>query len=206
MTEPAHSIRVALYARVSTDTQDLENQFQRLRDHAKRNQWHVFREYGDVISGVKDNRPKLDCLLSDARAHRFDAVLAVRLDRLGRSVIHLLGLFQQLESVHVHFIALDQPIDTSTPMGRYLRVNLAAVAELEREFIRERTLDGLARAKRAGTKLGRPWPARDRKCRWCGGPAMRAPSGAWRSACDSCRVSTPWVKGGPRSISTEAKV
>jgi len=95
-------------------------------------------------------------MLKDARAHRFDAILIVRIDRLGRSVRNLHNLLAELRHHGVELICTDQDIDTSSPTGKLLFTILGAVSELELELIRERTKDGLARAIAQGKRLGRP--------------------------------------------------
>ncbi len=83
-------------------------------------------------------------------------VVAVKLDRLARSTRHLCELAETFETARVDLVVLDQAVDTRTPAGRLLYQVLGAVAEFERGLIRERTLDGLERARRAGKQLGRP--------------------------------------------------
>ncbi len=150
-------MRVALYARCSTADQTVDLQLDGLRDYAKVRGFDVVGEYIDEAqSGAKARRPALDRLLADAHRRRFDAVAVWRLDRLARSVRHLVNVAGDLESLGVDLIALDQGIDTSTSAGRFLFHTLAAVGELERDLIRERTIAGVAAARRRGKRLGRP--------------------------------------------------
>lgn len=150
-------MRVALYARCSTSDQSVDLQLDGLRDYAKVRGFEVVDEYIDEAqSGAKARRPALDRLLVDAHRRRFDAVAVWRLDRLARSVRHLVNVAGDLESLGVDLIALDQGIDTSTSAGRFLFHTLAAVGELERDLIRERTVAGVAAARRRGKRLGRP--------------------------------------------------
>ncbi len=150
-------MRVALYARCSTSDQSVDLQLDGLRDYAKARGFTVVEEYLDeAVSGAKSRRPALDRLLADAHRRRFDAVAVWRLDRLARSVRHLVNVAGDLESLGVDLIALDQGIDTSTSAGRFLFHTLAAVGELERDLIRERTVAGVAAARRRGKRLGRP--------------------------------------------------
>ena len=150
-------MRVALYARCSTADQSVDLQLDGLRDYAKVRGFTVVDEYVDEAqSGAKARRPALDRLLADAHRRRFDAVAVWRLDRLARSVRHLVNVAGDLESLGVDLIALDQGIDTSTSAGRFLFHTLAAVGELERDLIRERTVAGVAAARRRGKRLGRP--------------------------------------------------
>lgn len=147
---------VALYARVSTDGQDPDNQMFRLREVAAARGYVVYGEYIDVASGACSKRPQLDRMLADAKAGKFRKIMAVKLDRLARSVINLTTIMQQLEEWGIQVEFLDQPIDTSTPSGRMTTIILAAVAEFERELIRDRTKDGQARARSQGRSIGRP--------------------------------------------------
>ena len=150
-------MRVALYARCSTSDQSVDLQLDGLRDYARARGFTVVDEYIDEAqSGAKARRPALDRLLADAHRRRFDAVAVWRLDRLARSVRHLVNVAGDLESLGVDLIALDQGIDTSTSAGRFLFHTLAAVGELERDLIRERTVAGVAAARRRGKRLGRP--------------------------------------------------
>ena len=155
--------RIALYARVSTADQRPEVQLNALREYAKARGLEVVQEFVDHgVSGSKDRRPALDALLAHATRRRFDAVVAVKLDRLARSVRHLTTMCADWESLGIDLIVIDQGIDTSTASGRFLFHTLAAVAELEGALIRERTCAGLAAARRRGVKLGGRKPALDR--------------------------------------------
>lgn len=147
---------VALYARVSTDKQDSDNQILRLREVAKARGYMVFSEYVDVASGACARRPELDKMMAAAKAGKFQKIMSVKLDRLARSVVNLTKIMQDLELWGVSVEFLDQPIDTSTPSGRFTTTILAAVAEFERELIRDRTRDGQSRARAQGKEIGRP--------------------------------------------------
>jgi DNA invertase Pin-like site-specific DNA recombinase len=149
--------RIAIYCRVSTQEQTVEPQLFALRQYAEARGLEVACEYVDHgVSGAKDRRPALNRLLADARRRGFDILACVKLDRLARSVRHLTGMAAELEALGVDLVVLDQSIDTSTPSGRFLFHTLSAVAELERDLIRERVLAGIAAAKRRGARLGRP--------------------------------------------------
>jgi DNA invertase Pin-like site-specific DNA recombinase len=151
--------RAAIYVRVSTDKQTVENQIRELRQIADRRGWEVVEEYQDAgISGAKgrDSRPGLDKMLKDASRRRFDVVMAWAIDRLGRSLIDLLGTIQQLEACGVDLYLDQQAIDTTTPTGRLMFQITGAFAEFERSMIRQRVRAGLKRAKEAGKRLGRP--------------------------------------------------
>lgn len=147
---------VALYARVSTDGQTTDNQMLRLREVARQRGYSVYGEYVDIASGACPRRPQLDRMMKDAKGGNIHRILAVKLDRLARSVINLTQMMQQLESWGVTVEFLDQPIDTGTASGRFTTTVLAAVAEFERELISDRTRDGQERARTQGKTIGRP--------------------------------------------------
>lgn len=148
-------MKVGLYARVSTDKQDTDNQMIRLREIAQNRGYEVFDEYIDIASGRNAHRPDLDRMMKDAKHHRFDKIIAVKLDRIARSVTNLNNLMNDLYSWNIGIEFIDQPIDTSTPAGKMILTILGAMAEFERELIVERTNDGLKRAKKEGKTLGR---------------------------------------------------
>jgi DNA invertase Pin-like site-specific DNA recombinase len=151
--------RAAIYVRVSTDKQTIENQVAALRQVAERRGWEVVEQYSDAgISGAKgrDGRPGLDQMLKDASKRHFDVVMAWAIDRLGRSLIDLLGTIQTLEACGVDLYLDQQAIDTTTPAGRLMFQVTGAFAEFERSMIRQRVNAGLKRAVEAGKQLGRP--------------------------------------------------
>ena len=150
-------MRVATYLRVSTKDQDVEAQRLRLEVFCAARDHKVAAEFADEgESGGKARRPALDALLDSCRRGDVDAVLVAKLDRLGRSVRHLCEVAAELERLGVALLVADQGLDTSTAAGRFVFHTLAAVAEVEREMIRERTKAGLAAARRRGAQLGRP--------------------------------------------------
>jgi DNA invertase Pin-like site-specific DNA recombinase len=151
--------RAALYVRVSTDAQTLENQTRELRQVAERRGWDVVEVYRDAgISGAKgrNGRPGLDTMLKDASRRKFDIVMAWAIDRVGRSLSDLLDTIQHLEACRVDLYLDQQAIDTTTPMGKLVFQLTGAFAEFERTMIRQRIKAGLKRAVAQGVKLGRP--------------------------------------------------
>ena len=153
----SHTMKAAIYARVSTDEQHTENQLIDLRRYCEAKGWQIYREFVDeAFSGARERRPALDQLLADARRRRFDAVLCWRLDRLGRSLRHLVLLVEDLQAAGITFVSLNEGIDLTTPSGRLQLHILAALAEFERSRIKERVRAGLARARAHGKRLGRP--------------------------------------------------
>lgn len=153
-------IRAAFYARVSTSNkgQDVGLQLDELRQVAAQRGWSIIEEYSDAgISGTRDRRPELDRLVSDARAGRFDVVAVFKLDRLARSLRHLLALSEDLSSWGVGLVSLhDAGIDTTSASGRLLFQVLGAFGEFEAAIIRERVIAGVRRAQAKGTHCGRP--------------------------------------------------
>jgi DNA invertase Pin-like site-specific DNA recombinase len=142
--------RAALYVRVSTDAQTVENQIAELSRVAEHRGWEIVEIYRDAgISGAKgrDKRPGLDAMLNDASRRKFDVVMAWAIDRLGRSLIDLLGTIQHLEACGVDLYLDQQNIDTTTPVGKLLFQITGAFAEFERSMIRTRVNAGLNRAK-----------------------------------------------------------
>jgi DNA invertase Pin-like site-specific DNA recombinase len=152
-------MKVAIYARVSTDRgeQDPQVQVEILRRYLGALEHEVAEVFVDHVSGAKTSRPALDGFL--ARLDEFDAVAIVKLDRLARSLPHLIELVQMLESNGVDLIVKDQAIDTSTPAGRLMFHVVGAFAQFERDLISERTKAGVGACNgfsRRGNRLGQP--------------------------------------------------
>jgi DNA invertase Pin-like site-specific DNA recombinase len=153
MTTP----RAAIYARVSTTDQRPEVQLDPLRDYAEARGFQIAAEYVDHgVSGAKASRPQLDKMMAAACRRDIDVIVIAKLDRLARSVHHLVGVGKELETLGVDLVVRDQNIDTSTPTGRLLFHTLGAIAEFERDLIRERIHAGLALARKRGKRFGRP--------------------------------------------------
>jgi DNA invertase Pin-like site-specific DNA recombinase len=151
--------RIAIYARCSTaDEQTTENQIGELRAAAERHGWTVAAVFDDTgISGslARENRPAMKALLRAVARREVDMVAAWPVDRLGRSLIDLLGILGELHAKQVDLYLHQQGLDTSTPTGRAMFQMLGLIAEFERSMIRERVVFGMARAKATGTKSGR---------------------------------------------------
>ena len=153
-TKPA---KVAIYARVSTQDQDPGLQLSELHRYIKDRQWTVYQEYVDIgHSGAKDSRPELNRLMADAKRRRFDTVLVWKFDRFARSVKHLVTSLYEFRALGVDFVSLTEGIDTSTPLGEAMFSIIGAMAQLERDLIRERVTAGMRRAREKGRALGRP--------------------------------------------------
>ncbi len=128
-------MRAAIYARVSTLDQEPENQLAELRQYVTARSWTA-REYVDKgVSGAKDRRPALDQLVRDAKRRQFDVLVCWRLDRLGRSLKHLVTLLDELQVLGIAFVSLAEGIDATTPAGKLQMHILAATAEFERGFL-----------------------------------------------------------------------
>lgn len=159
MTKSNDAKRVAIYARVSTDTQTTDNQLIELRAVASRMGWVVVEEFIDnAISGAKgrDERPAFDKLLKAATRKHFDLILAWSVDRLGRSLQHLVGFLGDIEASGVGLYLHQQGLNTETPSGKAMFQMCGVFAEFERAMIRERVISGIARSKVTGTKTGKP--------------------------------------------------
>lgn len=152
------SVRAVLYCRVSVSSQSVERQIRELTDVAERNNWTITETYTDFgISGSKgrDMRPELDRMLKDSIKRKHDVVLVWSIDRLGRSLQHLIEIVNDLESKSVDLYMHQQSIDTTTPTGKLMFSMIGAFAEFEKSVIRERVMSGLENAKAKGVVLGR---------------------------------------------------
>ena len=152
-------MRVAVYGRVSTAHQSSDNQLLELERVASTRGWNVVRTFrDDGISGAKgrDERPALDALLKAASRREIDLIAVWSIDRLGRSLQHLVTVVNDLQALGVGLFIYQQQLDTTTPSGKLCFSMFGAFAEFERNLIRDRVRVGLERAKKNGVKLGRP--------------------------------------------------
>src|ERR1035437_2458801 len=148
---------VGLYIRVSTSDQHPEMQEQELVEYVQCHGWTLYRIYrDDGVTGAREDRPGLNALRSDVKRGRVNLVAVWSLDRMARSVRQLVELAEEFNSHGVDFVSLKQSIDTVSPAGRLTYHVLSAVAEFERELLRERVKSGLVQARRKGKRLGRP--------------------------------------------------
>jgi DNA invertase Pin-like site-specific DNA recombinase len=186
-------MRIALYARVSRTDQSADLQLDELRDYVQRRGWTIVGEFIDQgVSGTKDSRPALDRMTKSARMREFDCLVVWKLDRLGRSLRHLVNTIADLESLGVAFVSLKDSIDLSTPSGRLLFGVIAAMAQFERDIIRERVVSGLAAAKRRGRIGGRRAKVTDltmREIRYLRGQGLSLAAIGQRLALDKATVS-----------------
>ena len=156
--------RAAIYIRVSTDGQTVDNQSLELEQAAEKAGWEIVSVYDDNgVSGAKsrEQREAFDRLCKDATRRKFDVVMAWSVDRLGRPLQDLVGFLIELHAVGVDLYLHQQGIDTTTPAGKALFQMLGVFAEFERSMIQERVKAGLRRAKAQGKTLGRPKVSRD---------------------------------------------
>lgn len=156
MGQASGSDRVALYARVSTNDQSCAMQLADLRGLASARGFQATEYVDEGISGAKDRRPALDQLMADCRRGRIKVVMVWRFDRFARSTRHLVTALDEFNTLGVGFISFKEAVDTSTPAGKMLFTVIAAMAEFEREIIRERVRAGIANARSNGVKFGRP--------------------------------------------------
>jgi len=149
---------VAIYVRVSTNKQEVQNQVLQLKAYAKRSSFKIYREYVDIISGKEDSRPSWDSLFIDAHKKLFDIILFWDLSRFSRSgTLFTLQKLQELENLGIDFISYQEPYLNTTGMFKDVVISiLATVAKIERLQISERTKAGLQRARTNGVQLGRP--------------------------------------------------
>ena len=128
-----------------------------LRLHAAQRGWEVVEEFVDRgVSGAKERRPALDRLMKAAWAGQYPVAMVWRFDRFARSVKHLVGALETFRSLNIGFVSLQEQLDTSTPIGQAMFTIIGAMAQLERDIIRERVKAGLAQARAKGVRLGRP--------------------------------------------------
>ena len=149
--------KVAIYVRVSTSGQTVENQERELLAHCQRQGWQVFKVYRDEgFSGAVADRPALKEMMADARLGRFNLLVVWKIDRLARSISHLLEVLTELKGLGIGFVSLTEAINTETAQGRMIANFLGSIAEFERELVVERIKCGMARASAAGVRIGRP--------------------------------------------------
>jgi len=171
--------QAAIYGRVSTlANQSTEMQVRDLRQLAARRGFEVLHEYLDEgFSGAKSSRPALDEMMADAKRGKFRVLLVWKLDRLGRSLAHLIRLLEDLRACNVELVSFSEGLDFTTATGKLLYQMLSAFAEFERDCIRERVRSGLRNAKAKGKRLGRPRVALDASTV----ARLRAQGRSWRA-------------------------
>lgn len=158
------NIKTCIYYRISTrDKQSIDMQKKSIHDYCDREHIQIVKEYEDIgQSGKKESRPGFDAMLNDMRQGLFNCIVVYKLDRIGRSLSHLVKLFEEFRNKDISFISVTQNINTSTPEGRMFLHMLMVLAEYERELIVNRINDGLAEARSKGTILGRKPGSKDK--------------------------------------------
>jgi DNA invertase Pin-like site-specific DNA recombinase len=204
MSDTPKGKRAALYVRVSTTNRATRNQAvfeqnpevqeQPLRQMAEQRGWSVVLVYSDRMSGAKADRPSLQALMQDARRGAFDVVVVWRFDRFARSIEQLVLALAEFRTLGIDFVSSQEALDTSTPMGKAMFTIIGAMAELERNVIRERIVAGLEHAKTHGTKsgfaVGRPRTVFDR----ARVVELRAAGRSWRETAAALAVSVRTVR------------
>ena len=148
--------KCAIYARVSTPDQCIDNQLYDLRIFAEQRGYEVAAEYTDVgVSGSKARRPGLDAMLKDARRRRFSVVIVSAFDRMARSTKHFLSVIDELTDLNIDFFSRRENIATDGPVGRLFLTIISSIAELESDLIKERIRAGMRRRKLDGLPVGR---------------------------------------------------
>ena len=150
-------MKVGVYVRVSTQQQTTENQLLELYEVCERNDWTIVDEYNETVSGTKgvNDRKELDRMLKDASRKKFQKVVVWSVDRVGRSMKHLVSVLSELKDLDVDIYSYKQGIDTSTTMGSSFFHMVGIFAELENNMRRERQIVGIKRALKDGVKFGR---------------------------------------------------
>jgi site-specific DNA recombinase len=153
--------KAVAYVRVSTTEQAREGwsltvQRKRARAYCDARGWRLAKVYADEGVSSAARRPAFDAMVDDVLADGVDVIVAMKLDRLGRSAAGLLALYERLERKGVNIVTIDDGIDTSTANGRLMRTILAALAEWERDVIRDRTRNGVRAAMDDGRRVGQP--------------------------------------------------
>lgn len=156
-------MKVAIYTRVSTEEQSVDNQIYKLEDYARRMGWE-FQTFQEKES-TRKTRPVKNAIYQALLRREFDALLIYKFDRWARSTSELIGEIEALVNRGIKIYSYSEAIDLSSSMGQAMLTILSAFAQLERDLIRERTLAGLERAKRQGKTLGRPKGSKDKKYR-----------------------------------------
>jgi DNA invertase Pin-like site-specific DNA recombinase len=179
------ALRAAIYARVSTTEQSTELQLRDLQQYVTARGLTAAEYVDNGFSGAKQSRPALDRLMDDARKRRFDCVLVWRFDRFARSTKHLLLALEEFRTLGIQFISFQENIDTTSPLGQALFTIVSAVAQLERDLIRERVRAGLRNARAKGKKFGRPRAQVDA----LRVAALRAEGLSWSQVCERLNLS-----------------
>lgn len=157
-------IKAAIYTRVSTEQQSTEQQINNCRRYCESREWD-YDIFSEKVSGAKQNRTELDRMLQRMRRGDYKAIVVWKLDRLGRSTIHLLQLLEEFRNKDIKLVVTTMGLNTENPEGRFFFAVIAAFAELEREFTKQRVAASLATKRAKGIRIGRPAGSKDKKPR-----------------------------------------
>ena len=187
-------LSVAVYLRVSTSHQTTENQFRELIDVCNRNRWQIVGLYEETISGTKglDERAELNRMMLDASRKKFDKVVVWSVDRLGRSMKHLITVLSQLDDLGIDVFSFAQGIDTSTQFGKSMFQMVGIFAELENNMRADRQRIGIKRALDNGAKFGRKSIMNDELIKKINN--LREEGHSMRNIAKECDVSTTIVQ------------
>jgi site-specific DNA recombinase len=165
-------MKVAIYCRVSTDQQELEQQIESCKKFCEYKQFE-YTLFSDIGSGKNMNRVNFLDMLKRIRSREFEGIVVFRFDRLGRNAREVVTLFEEFESKGIQVFSLNENIDTSSPVGRAIRDIIIRLAQLERENISEATKQRLQALKSLGKRLGRPTGSKDKNARKKSGYFLR---------------------------------
>lgn len=196
-------MKVALYARVSTDDkgQNPEAQLLQLRNISEARGYEIVAEYVDTKSGKDANRPEFQKMLEAAKMHKFDAIFSVRIDRIMRSVINLNTILLELKSYKVKLLFVDMVFDPEDPNSLLVFQFLSAIAEWERQIISKRTTEGLALAKAKGHKSGKP----NRDLPLTRIAMMRMQGKGWLAISNELKIPKSTLRGRRKDIEDEVR-
>lgn len=158
-------MKVAVYARVSTEKQELEQQVAACQRFCQYKQFEVGRIFSEVGSGKSFKREQLQAMLGDLRAGLYQGVVCFRFDRLGRNAREVAMFFDEMEAKGILIFSINENLDVSTPIGRAMRDIILRLAQLERENIGEATRQRLQALKNLGKSVGRPAGSKDKERR-----------------------------------------
>jgi DNA invertase Pin-like site-specific DNA recombinase len=158
-------MKVAIYARVSTEKQELDHQIAACRRFCDFKQFQIGEIFSEIGSGKSFKRPRLLAMIAALRRREFDAVVCFRFDRLGRNMQEVVLFFEEMEAKGIQIYSVNENLDVSTPIGRAMRDIILRLAQLERENIAEATKQRLQAMRDAGKPIGRPKGSKDKNAR-----------------------------------------
>jgi DNA invertase Pin-like site-specific DNA recombinase len=192
-------IVAGIYGRVSTGEQSVEMQLLELIRFCEARGWQIRKYLDSGISGAKERRPQLDALWADARRRALDVVVVYRFDRFARNTRHLVNALHEFDSLGIQFVSLHENVDTTTPNGRLVFTIFAAIAEFERELIRDRISSALEMRKTALKQQGYFISKKGYRRTALGRPrvyanaskivALRATGTSWAEVCSALNIS-----------------